>query len=222
MTTRRGGYLSLGSTNKSLKILNKSLQEVIETLVTEEEREKLCSIWGARYSGNPSFDTVTLMKSMQTHPSFFKHLLGAFSVFALGAHDVLQEELYNIGINGIFAMKEKKENSKGTEYLKIGRGADDELVGGNVFSDYATQLKSDQWKAQYERFKNPQETIKRNITLGVLNAIPLSAFTYGFSLYNGYFKDYKKSKETVAIIEKAIERSVKHVSPKKTRSVRRR
>ena len=197
---RRGGYLSLGSTNKSLKTLNKSLHEVIETLVTEDDREKLCSIWGARYSGNPSFDTVTLMKSMQTHPSFFKHLLGTFAVLALGARP-LMDKVTDIQANLMY--KDAEHYSENNNPQKADKLREDAHI-----------LKGNQWADQYHR------SMKQTATMSAIAAIPLSVLAYGVSLFTGYFEDYKKSKETVAIIEKAIQRAPK-MSPQKTRSSRR-
>jgi len=195
MRTRKGGYLSLdSSTTRALASLKKSLNEVIETVLTEDEMRKLCVIWGTTYSGHRLFDAQNVLKLMQTQPSFFKHLLGSFAVATLSAAHVVDVST---------TMHANQAYAKG------------------MYTNYA-DIRMDQIYHNQKRAQNPMEALKIDATIGAMAAIPVSILMYGASRLTGYYKDSHRSAATVAIIQEAIRRESTKPSPRKSHSRRRR
>ena len=195
MRTRKGGYLSLdSSTRRALATLKKSLNEVIETVLTEDEMKQLCVIWGTTYSGHRPFDAQNVLKLMQTQPSFFKHLLGSFAVATLSAAPAVDVN-YTMHANQAYAAG---------QYLNY----------GNIRMAHSDHNR--------KRAQNPMEALQLDATIGAMAAIPLSILMYGASRLTGYYKDSHRSAATVNIIQEAIRRESKKPSPRKSHSRRRR
>jgi hypothetical protein len=189
MRTRKGGYLSLdSSTTRALATLKKSLNEVIETVLTEDEMQKLCVIWGTTYSGHRPFDAQNVLKLMQTQPSFFKHLLGSFAVATLSAAPA-------VDVSAIMHANQAYAEGQYTNYANI----------------RMAHAQHNQNRAQ-----NPMEALKLDATIGAMAAIPVSILMYGASRLTGYYKDSHRSAATIDIIQGAIRRESKKPSPRKS------
>jgi hypothetical protein len=80
MRTRRGGFwfkktVKFGNAQERIKLLNKTLDELILKHLTKDELKTLCRMWNINFTGSPEYDSKALLKVFHGYPNFAKNTL---------------------------------------------------------------------------------------------------------------------------------------------------